>query len=49
MILQLPDLDSLTGRSIILGLRAMLFVVSGFMSCLRMFGWEPTDDAPELP
>ncbi|RBR20829.1 hypothetical protein FVER53590_13249 [Fusarium verticillioides] len=45
---QLPDLDSLTGRGIIIGLRVVLFVVSGFMNCLRMFGWEPKDDAPEL-
>ncbi|KAG9500592.1 hypothetical protein J7337_009074 [Fusarium musae] len=45
---QLPDLDSLTGRGIIIGLQVMLFVVSGFMNCLRMFGWEPKDDAPEL-
>ncbi|KAF5536877.1 hypothetical protein FPHYL_12855 [Fusarium phyllophilum] len=46
---QLPDLDSLTGRAIIVGLRVMLFLVGGFVSCLRMFGWEPKDDAPELP
>ncbi|KAF5662934.1 hypothetical protein FCIRC_11371 [Fusarium circinatum] len=46
---QLPDLDSLTGRGIIIGLRVMLFVVSGVVRCLRMFGWEPKDDAPELP
>ncbi|ENH71291.1 hypothetical protein FOC1_g10006148 [Fusarium oxysporum f. sp. cubense race 1] len=46
---QLPDLDSLIGRGIIIGLRVMLFVVGGFVSCLRMFGWEPKDDAPELP
>ncbi|KAF5703333.1 hypothetical protein FMUND_13032 [Fusarium mundagurra] len=46
---QLPDLDSFTGRGIIIGLRVMLFVVSGFVRCLRMFGWEPKDDAPELP
>uniref|UniRef100_A0A0D2YHI1 FAD-binding domain-containing protein n=1 Tax=Fusarium oxysporum (strain Fo5176) TaxID=660025 RepID=A0A0D2YHI1_FUSOF len=45
---QLPDLDSLIGRGIIIGLRVMLFVVGGFVSCLRMFGWEPKDDAPEL-
>ncbi|KAF5976253.1 hypothetical protein FBULB1_7028 [Fusarium bulbicola] len=46
---QLPDLDSWTGRGIIIGLRVMLFVVSGVVRCLRMFGWEPKDDAPELP
>ncbi|KAF9773243.1 hypothetical protein IL306_008988 [Fusarium sp. DS 682] len=45
---QLPDLDSLTGRGIIVGLRMMLFVVGGLIKCLRMFGWEPKDDAPEL-
>ncbi|KAF5548895.1 hypothetical protein FMEXI_4566 [Fusarium mexicanum] len=46
---QLPDLDSFTGRGIIIGLRVMLFVVSGVVRCLRMFGWQPKDDAPELP
>ncbi|RKL00309.1 hypothetical protein BFJ71_g5797 [Fusarium oxysporum] len=46
---QLPDLDSLIGRGMIIGLRVMLFVVGGFVSCLRMFGWEPKDDATELP
>ncbi|KAF4342127.1 hypothetical protein FBEOM_3929 [Fusarium beomiforme] len=45
---QLPDLDSLTGRGIIVGLRVMLFVVGGIVKCLRLFGWEPKDDAPEL-
>ncbi|SCO18333.1 uncharacterized protein FFNC_14751 [Fusarium fujikuroi] len=45
---QLPDLDSLSGRAIIIGLRVMLFVVGGFVRCLRMLGWEPKDDAPEL-
>ncbi|EXK24123.1 hypothetical protein FOMG_19139 [Fusarium oxysporum f. sp. melonis 26406] len=45
---QLPDLDSLIGRGIIIGLRMMLFVVGGFIKALRLFGWEPKDDAPEL-
>ncbi|KAF4947052.1 hypothetical protein FGADI_10682 [Fusarium gaditjirri] len=46
---QLPDLDSISGRAIILGLRVVLFIASGFVGCLRIFGWEPKDDAPELP
>ncbi|KAL2849296.1 hypothetical protein BJX68DRAFT_276016 [Aspergillus pseudodeflectus] len=46
---QLPDLDSLKGRAIIVGLRVVLFVLGAFMNCLRLFGWRPKDDAPELP
>ncbi|CEI67748.1 hypothetical protein FVEN_g9556 [Fusarium venenatum] len=45
---QLPDLDSLTGRVIIIGLRAILFVLGIGVKCLGLFGWEPKDEAPEL-
>ncbi|KAK8132300.1 hypothetical protein PG999_000473 [Apiospora kogelbergensis] len=45
----LPDLDSFKGKVILVCVRAMLHVVGGVMSVLKMFGWTPKDDAPELP
>ncbi|KAK0383198.1 hypothetical protein NLU13_9111 [Sarocladium strictum] len=45
---QLPNLDSFQGWCIILGLRCALFAIGGVLKFLRLFGWEPTDDAPEL-
>ncbi|RGP79359.1 hypothetical protein FLONG3_2514 [Fusarium longipes] len=45
---QLPDLNSVTGRAIILGLQVVLFVLGIGVKCLGIFGWEPKDEAPEL-
>ncbi|KAK8000664.1 hypothetical protein PG990_013264 [Apiospora arundinis] len=45
----LPDLDSFKGKIILVFVRAALHLVGGVMSVLRMCGWEPKDDAPELP
>ncbi|WXC58188.1 hypothetical protein SNK03_004086 [Fusarium graminearum] len=45
---QLSDLDSVTGKAIILGLRAVLFVLGIGVKCLGLFGWQPKDEAPEL-
>ncbi|KAK6859481.1 hypothetical protein PG995_003117 [Apiospora arundinis] len=45
----LPDLDSFKGKIILVFVRAALHVVGGVMSVLKMCGWEPKDDAPELP
>jgi hypothetical protein len=30
-------------------LRVILFAANGFVNCLRLLGWKPKDDAPELP
>ncbi|UZP36680.1 hypothetical protein NXS19_004496 [Fusarium pseudograminearum] len=45
---QLPDLDSVTGKAIMLGLRVVLFVLGIGVKCLGLFGWQPKDEAPEL-
>ncbi|KAK7953557.1 hypothetical protein PG988_014251 [Apiospora saccharicola] len=45
----LPDLESWKGKIILVCVRVVLHAVGGFVSVLRMFGWEPKDDAPELP
>lgn len=45
---QLPDLESLKGKALVLGLQLGLFAVGAFMRMLRFFGWEPKDDAPDL-
>ncbi|KAK8012301.1 hypothetical protein PG991_009676 [Apiospora marii] len=45
----LPDLESFKGKVILVFIRVALQVVGSFVSVLRMFGWEPKDDAPELP
>ncbi|KAF5701746.1 hypothetical protein FMUND_13765 [Fusarium mundagurra] len=45
---KMPDLESLTGKGVILGLRFMFFVIGGIVKCLKLFGWEPKDEAPDL-
>ncbi|KAK8034823.1 hypothetical protein PG993_009818 [Apiospora rasikravindrae] len=45
----LPNLESFKGKMILVCVRVVLHVVSGFMGVLKMFGWKPKDDAPELP
>ncbi|ETS85310.1 hypothetical protein PFICI_03335 [Pestalotiopsis fici W106-1] len=44
----LPGLDTFKGRAIIFVLRVGLVVVGAFMEVRKLFGWKPTDDAPEL-
>ncbi|USP74766.1 FAD/NAD(P)-binding domain-containing protein [Curvularia clavata] len=45
----LPDLESTQGRFIIFVVRILLAVVGTVTQVARMLGWEPKDDAPELP
>ncbi|KAF5698521.1 NADP-binding Rossmann-like domain-containing protein [Fusarium mundagurra] len=45
----LPDLDSFRGKMMLLSMRIMLAFVGTFMGILKLFGWKPKDDAPELP
>lgn len=46
---QLPDLESLKGKVMISGIRILLFVLGGLIGVMKFFGWEPKDDAPDLP
>lgn len=46
---QLPDLESLKGKLMILGIRVLLAVVGGVIGVMEVFGWKPKDDAPDLP
>ena len=46
---QLPDLESLKGKLMILGIRVLLTVVGGVIGVMEIFGWKPKDDAPDLP
>lgn len=47
--MQLPNLDTIQGRAIIFGVRVVLEIVGGVVAMLRLLGWKPKDDAPELP
>ena len=46
---QLPDLDSTKGKIVIFGTRIMLNIVGQLIRVMRFFGWQPKDDAPDLP
>ncbi|KAH7018603.1 uncharacterized protein B0I36DRAFT_354863 [Microdochium trichocladiopsis] len=45
---ELPDLESTKGKIIIAVLRVGIFFLSGAVKILKLFGWTPKDDAPEL-
>ncbi|RKL38094.1 hypothetical protein BFJ72_g7556 [Fusarium proliferatum] len=45
---KMPDLESVAGKVLVLGLRSMFFVIGVFVKCLKLFGWEPKDEAPDL-
>lgn len=47
--MQLPDLDTTRGKIIVLGVRLLLVVVGAVLQVARRLGWEPHDEAPELP
>ncbi|KXJ86982.1 hypothetical protein Micbo1qcDRAFT_185897 [Microdochium bolleyi] len=45
---ELPDLDSTKGKIIMSMLRVAIFFLSGCVSIMKLFGWQPKDTAPEF-
>ncbi|XP_014553256.1 hypothetical protein COCVIDRAFT_40734 [Bipolaris victoriae FI3] len=44
----MPSVDSLKGKALIFSLRFVIVFVGTYMKVLKLFGWKPKDDAPEL-
>ena len=44
----MPSVDSLKGKAVIFTLRFVIAFVGTFMKVVKLFGWQPKDDAPEL-
>jgi hypothetical protein len=44
-----PDFEGWKGKISLFMIVQALNVIGAFMEIVKLFGWKPTDDAPELP